>query len=173
MFHGGWTKSFSRRHSIVRSATIVGRLAQLGGFAASQVTRARAREVFIGPLFEKEMGMDDVLPPGCPRHAEAANRNCYDLRCQRTWKVRGAPSPDEQLRLWVSGKSVCPNEDHECCPDFSCCRPALLWPLERRQKFASVGQEEREKMLVGALGAAVEEAGFNVDVVRRVVKDCE
>ena len=46
--------------------------------------------------------------------------------------------PEEQLKLWVKGKSVhskSKNKD-ECCPDFSCCHPYLLAPLHERQAFS-------------------------------------
>jgi hypothetical protein len=41
-----------------------------------------------------------------------------------------SPTPDEQLRRWAAGDSVCPNSRHECCPDFSCCKPRLGWPRD-------------------------------------------
>jgi hypothetical protein len=106
------------------------------------------------------------LGPGCPRHKEAANKACYDARCQRTWKVEGAPTADEQLRMWIAGKSVCPNENRECCPDFSCCKPEYLWPEAMRRKFGAVGQGEREKMLMQGLGMALSSEGINAYVTR-------
>lgn len=102
---------------------------------------------------------------GCPRHPEA-NRACKDVRCLRTWKPDGAPTVQEQLDRWVAGESVCPNEDHDCCPDFSCCRPKLAWPLGKRRQFVEASQGEREKMLMGALVAACELAGERVHVTR-------
>lgn len=109
---------------------------------------------------------------GCPRHPEAS-RECIDFRCQRTWKPEGAPTADEQLTRWVAGDAVCPNEHHECCPDFSCCNPKLLWPLEKREKFLAATQGERSKMLMGALGALVEEAGQKAHVTRGDPTDLE
>lgn len=103
---------------------------------------------------------------GCPRHPVVADRACIDVRCQRTWIPEGAPTADEQLARWVAGESVCPNQQHECCPDFSCCRPGMLWPLERRQKFAAAAQGEREKMLMGSLGAIVDSTGVTGYVTR-------
>lgn len=99
---------------------------------------------------------EPLTVPGCPRHPDVASRECRDVRCTRTWKVEGAPTPDEQLARWVAGDPVCPNEDHECCPDFSCCKPSLLWPEEKRKKFAEADQGTREKMMMGALGAAID-----------------
>lgn len=100
--------------------------------------------------------MSDIKT-GCPKHP-GGNRDCHDFRCMLTWEPPGAPTPDEQLHRWAAGDPVCPNTRHECCPDFSCCRPALGWPLEKRVKFISVGQSEREKMMMGALSALVPDA---------------
>src|SRR5271167_2587014 len=97
--------------------------------------------------------------PGCPRHRAEFSRDCADVRCQRNWSPDGAPTPDEQLRRWVAGDPVCPNSRHECCPDFSCCRPALLWPADKRAKFAAADQGTREKMMRGALGKLTADAG--------------
>ena len=94
------------------------------------------------------------MSAGCPRHP-VADRACQDMRCLRTWTPEGAPTPDEQLRRWAAGDAVCPSTSHECCPDFACCKPKLGWPLERRQKFMAAGQGEREKMMMGALGALI------------------
>lgn len=102
---------------------------------------------------------------GCPRHP-GGNRNCEDVRCLATWEPPGAPTPDEQLRRWAAGESVCPNTRHECCPDFSCCRPKLGWPLEKRAKFIAASQGEREKMMMGALGALAEDVGEKAYVTR-------
>lgn len=63
-------------------------------------------------------------------------------------------TPAEQLDLWVEGKSCCPNDRGECCPDFSCCVPEVLAPLEMRQMFRDA-PERREAMLFGFLGAAL------------------
>lgn len=41
-------------------------------------------------------------------------------------------TPNEQLELWVRGKSVHNDERDECCPDFSCCSPELLAPEHER-----------------------------------------
>jgi hypothetical protein len=112
------------------------------------------------------MGDRGVLGPGCPRHPAAADRACEDMRCLRTWTPEGAPTPDEQLARWVAGESVCPNTSHECCPDFSCCRPKLAWPLDKRARYAAAPQGEREKMMMGALAALTEAAGVNAYVTR-------
>jgi hypothetical protein len=69
------------------------------------------------------------------------------------------PTPEEQLSHWAAGVSVCPNTAGECCPDFSCCRPALKWSADERARFMSAGQGEREKMMMRALGALAAQAG--------------
>lgn len=102
-----------------------------------------------------------------------ASRDCIDVRCQRTWKPTGSPTSEEQLARWVEGDSVCPNDRHECCPDFSCCKPELQWSAEKRQKFASATQGEREKMLMGALGELAKAAGKKVHVTRGEPADHE
>jgi hypothetical protein len=102
---------------------------------------------------------------GCPRHP-GGDRRCEDMRCLLTWEPPGAPKPDEQLKMWAEGNSVCPNTRHECCPDFSCCKPKLAWPLDKRAKFMAAGQGEREKMMMGALGALVEDVGGKPYVTR-------
>jgi len=90
-----------------------------------------------------------------------------------TWDVPGAPTPDEQLRRWAAGDSVCPNSKHECCPDFSCCNPKMAWPMERRQKYLAAGQGEREKMLMGSLGALVDSVDKKAYVTRGEPTDRE
>lgn len=64
-----------------------------------------------------------------------------------------ALTPDRQLASWVAGRPRCPNTRGECCPDFSCCLPSLLWPVEKRRAFVAAPQPMRERMLVGALAA--------------------
>lgn len=81
---------------------------------------------------------------------------------------------DEQLELWVAGKSVHNDEvwydvvdeagsvvdrkrleGGECCPDFSCCEPELLQPVEVRKAFAAADREGRMKFLMSFLGASL------------------
>ena len=59
-------------------------------------------------------------------------------------------TPDEQLGKWLAGDSVHNKERDECCPDFSCCRPKLKWPKEKRRLFFE-NPQLRERMLTGAL----------------------
>lgn len=63
---------------------------------------------------------------------------------------------DEQLRRWVEGESL--HSDHrglgeECCPDFSCCRPQLLQPVEVRRAFQAADARKRDKLCMVFLGA--------------------
>ena len=116
--------------------------------------------------------MSNTTSKGCPRHP-VFSRTCPDVRCQANWTPEGAPTPEEQLTRWAAGESVCPNTKHECCPDFSCCRPASAWPLENRAKFQQASQGEREKMMMGSLGALMQSAGAKVYVTRGDPKDHE
>jgi hypothetical protein len=78
----------------------------------------------------------------------------------------GAFTGEEQLQRWLAGAPECPNNVGECCPDFSCCNPKLLWPVEKRQKYIEAGQEEREKFLLSSLGSVLSEAEVKGYVTR-------
>jgi hypothetical protein len=52
--------------------------------------------------------------------------------------------------------------DGECCPDFSCCRPDLIWPKARRLAFASASEADRHHMLLGALSTLTRDHGATV-----------
>lgn len=65
-----------------------------------------------------------------------------------------------QLDEWVAGRpwhnTRSPNSDEicdegECCPDFSCCVPELMWDEQKREIFASGNQIIREEMLINGL----------------------
>jgi hypothetical protein len=62
---------------------------------------------------------------------------------------------DEQLQGWLAGEPRCPNDRGECCPDFSCCKPQLLQPLEVRRQFMAAPPAQRQRMLMGFLGSFV------------------
>ena len=64
-------------------------------------------------------------------------------------------TPEDQLAAWLVGESKCPNTLDCCCPDFSCCRPELLAPIETRQAFVNGTDETRQHLLAGFLGAAM------------------
>ena len=78
---------------------------------------------------------------------------------------------EEQLDLWVAGKPTHrynvsyeivdengevighrTDPDGECCPDFSCCSPELLAPLDMRLRFKAASRKQRESMLADFLG---------------------
>lgn len=61
---------------------------------------------------------------------------------------------DEQLKLWVKGISVHNDTSGECCPDFSCCQPALLAEQDVRETFYN-RPETRMDFLMMFLGKAV------------------
>ena len=59
---------------------------------------------------------------------------------------------DEQVKLWVEGKSIHgAGEYDECCPDFSCCRPELQASREDRERFAKASFAGDEKTTMGML----------------------
>ncbi len=63
-------------------------------------------------------------------------------------------TPEKQLELWVKGDPRCPNDQGECCPDFSCCKSELLLPLADRQRFVAE-PACREEMMMGALAKSL------------------
>jgi len=83
----------------------------------------------------------------------------------KDFRVRGTVTPDDQLRRWADGDPVCPNTAGECCPDFSCCRPHLLWPEEKRRRFVAADPKTRNGMLAGALASLVDDAGVKARVI--------
>jgi hypothetical protein len=66
---------------------------------------------------------------------------------------------DEQLQAWLRGESLCPNENGECCPDFSCCQSAFKATKQEREQFVAAhaaGDDETiYAMLLGFLGNAL------------------
>lgn len=72
-------------------------------------------------------------------------------------------TPEEQLRRWCDGESVHNGMRgdplSECCPDFSCCKPSLLQPVEVRRAFLVADEAGRERLLMTFLGAMLAEAG--------------
>lgn len=66
---------------------------------------------------------------------------------------------NEQLVLWLKGESV--HRDgpgSECCPDFSCCMPALKWPEHVRRRFVEGTERDRTAMCMFSLNKAMEYA---------------
>lgn len=73
---------------------------------------------------------------------------------------------DEQIALWVEGKPTHNDPggaSSECCPDFSCCHPELLQPIEVRRAYQRAPQRTREVMLAPFLAALMKKMG-RVDV---------
>lgn len=75
-----------------------------------------------------------------------------------------------QVARWAAGGAG-HGEDGGCCPDFGCCRPALLQPPEVRAAFAGAGGRDRVALFGRFLAAAVTlmagEAGAEADIVIR------
>lgn len=68
---------------------------------------------------------------------------------------------DQQIQYWVEGKCFhCDPSGHgpQCCPDFSCCKPHLLQPVEVRKAFQNADQQGRHKFLMAFLGGAINDA---------------
>ena len=57
----------------------------------------------------------------------------------------------EQLRLWLTGKSVHNEETNECCPDFSCCIPSLEASQEDKLTFCNAWVNERYDITSGMM----------------------
>lgn len=62
---------------------------------------------------------------------------------------------DEQLTLWLNGKPV---HAEQCCPDFSCCSPELLAPVEVREIFAEAFRQRNDAVTMRMLGTFLEAA---------------
>lgn len=71
---------------------------------------------------------------------------------------------DEQLRLWLQGTSVHNVEFDECCPDFSCCLPDMLWSEPMRLAFANADSSSRFHMLSHGLSSLARKSGVNVAI---------
>lgn len=74
---------------------------------------------------------------------------------------------EEQLDEWIKGSSL--HSDHrglgeECCPDFSCCKPQLLQPIEVRLAFKRADSAQREKLCMVFLGGMITNAAPDVSV---------
>jgi hypothetical protein len=76
-------------------------------------------------------------------------------------------SCEEQLDRWVAGESL--HSDHrglgeECCPDFSCCKPHLLQPVEVRKAFQAADPKMRNKFCMAFLGGMLTDAAPDLRV---------
>lgn len=84
------------------------------------------------------------------------------MAARRRRRIRLVDTSDEQLSLWLDGVSVHQRshrrgESFRCCPDFSCCHPALLQPVDVRREFVQK-PKNRAAMLVCFLGLMIESA---------------
>lgn len=64
-------------------------------------------------------------------------------------------SAKKQLESWLNGKPNHNDYSDECCPDFSCCSPQDVWPMEMRERFVNGTEEEREEMMMACLSTRV------------------
>lgn len=62
---------------------------------------------------------------------------------------------EEQLQKWLEGESV-HDDKGDCCPDFSCCEPTLLWPKEKREKFVKLQHDGQDRQVIGMLLESLE-----------------
>lgn len=76
---------------------------------------------------------------------------------------------EHQLEQWVAGNSIHNGKksdpQSECCPDFSCCKPELLAPLEVRKAFQAGDQATRSKFLMAFLGAMLSGTAVDVHII--------
>lgn len=86
-------------------------------------------------------------------------------------KIRVVSSLEEQLNLWVAGESVHVTVSGrkrgttDCCPDFSCCQPELLQPVEVRQAFVNATEDDRHLFLLRFLRVLCDASGKKVHVI--------
>lgn len=73
---------------------------------------------------------------------DAANHQLREWAEGRPWHNPWSPGATEPDYSRTGG---------ECCPDFSCCAPSMIWASERRYAFVAANDEQREGMLFGAL----------------------
>jgi hypothetical protein len=82
---------------------------------------------------------------------------------------------DEQLQLWVDGNPTHMGErgdpQSQCCPDFSCCEPDMLQPVEVRKAFQAASEKERFRLFIEMEGEYLDGCVTNMN--RRARKDGE
>lgn len=82
---------------------------------------------------------------------------------------------EQQLDLWLIGephhRGDRKDPRSECCPDFSCCTPELLAPLEVRRAFVLAGPREQMAFLATFLGALIahKQATGEIDPNKRLL----
>lgn len=96
----------------------------------------------------------------------------------------GQVTPEDQVDEWLKGNAVHNNDrwiyltddddvvvrvekmdGGECCPDFSCCSPKLLWPEEVRQSFKAADTATRWKMASMGVTAMINDEGLTARVI--------
>lgn len=58
---------------------------------------------------------------------------------------------EEQLKLWLRGKSVHNQKENECCPDFSCCVPECEASLEEKLDFCNAWLKGNHDIISGMM----------------------
>lgn len=69
---------------------------------------------------------------------------------------------NKQTLEWLKGNPQHNKVDDECCPDFSCCKPELLAPLEIRQVFYNAEINNDTKTIERLLGEFLDKAISNI-----------
>lgn len=81
----------------------------------------------------------------------------------------------EQLELWVKGESIHNTERDECCPDFSCCRPAVQASPEDREAFYkafnAADRATMDRMLARFLSVMLVAEGNTVAISEDIIRD--
>ena len=67
----------------------------------------------------------------------------------------------KQLEAWVKGVSIHNKERDECCPDFSCCTPETLAPLDERERFFQAAMNDEKDVKMEMLGIFLSRAITN------------
>lgn len=80
------------------------------------------------------------------RFCEATFREDVEHECEALLRYRERAAV--QLDSWVVGRSIHNEIDDECCPDFSCCNPAIRIAIGEKQAFKAASPRDRERMLV-------------------------
>lgn len=67
-----------------------------------------------------------------------------------------------QTDEWVAGRPWHNTVSDECCPDFSCCRPDMMWDANARRVFASADKVTQRRMMMGGLQALLADEPVHV-----------
>jgi len=77
--------------------------------------------------------------------------------------VKYCTDSNAQLADWVEGTSKHNEARDECCPDFSCCRPHLKWPLDERTAFVEARERGDEQVQTAMMQKALTELFATVE----------